>query len=287
MLDRNEDLNREIATLQLSALQSVQEMVTESEASIKSHRVAGKQMMEEAVIKKQERKKQLSEVIKANGRDPKSNAKGKGRANDMNSDESAWDEHSDGDDEDVQLLEEGERTVNRKHWKWWLKTDSGKTWKHRLTALQGRKRDNLVVAHKVQFLLGDTYFQLKEPDNEKKYYDEAEGTRLLLLNGKCRSSRGITLLTLDIVSEKASMESMKQLPQELSRIATRNTNDPNDAEAPTFKNLLIDGPPAPGLLTDLIVCAYGFAKARTNSFVPVRKRARSHRRTQRADTTAV
>jgi hypothetical protein len=287
MPDRNEDLNREIATLQVSALQSIQEMVIESEASIKSHHVAGKQMMEEAVIKKQERKKQLSEVIKANGRDSKSNAKGKGRANDTSSDESDEDDHLDGDDEDIQVLEDGERTVNRKQWKWWLKTDNGKTWKHRHTALQGRKRENLVVAHKVQLLLGDTYFQLKEPDNEKKYYDEAEGTRLLLLNGKCRSSRRMTLLTLDIVSEKAAIESMKQLPEELSRIATRNTNDPNDVEAPTFKNLMIDGPPDPGLLTDLIVCAYRCAKAKANSFAPVRERARGHRCTQRTDATAV
>lgn len=56
-----------------------------------------------------------------------------------------------------------------------------------------------------------------------------------------------------IVSEKAAIESMKALPEELARIAAKASNDASDFEAPTLGNLLIDGPPEPGILTDLIV----------------------------------
>lgn len=177
--DREEDLHREIATLQLSALQSIQELVTEAEVSLKTHRETGKRLMEEAVAKETERRQQVAEAAKT-----VQNGKGKGRAEDANDDDWEKEDDSDDEDEDVHLLDEGGQVVKRKHRKWWLKTDGGKAWKHRHTALQQRRRENLVVAHKVQLLLGDTHFQLKEPDNEKKYYDEAENTRLLLLSGK-------------------------------------------------------------------------------------------------------
>lgn len=154
-------------------------MVTGAETILKSHRSSGKRMMEEAIAKKKERKKQLSEALKR--QEPKEKGK---RRSDVTDSDLSGDEDRDDREDAFDYMEGDDRPRNRRQWKWWLKTDNGKSWKHRLTALQGRRRDNLVVIHKVQLLLGDTYYQLKESEDEKKYYEEAENTRSLLLSGQ-------------------------------------------------------------------------------------------------------
>ncbi|KAG8798985.1 hypothetical protein FRC16_006130 [Serendipita sp. 398] len=73
-------------------------------------------------------------------------------------------------------------------------------------------------------------------ENEKAHYEEAEKVRSLLLGP----------------AEKTATKSMTELPQALAKIAAKNANDTSGYEAPTLRNLLIDGPTRPGILTTII-----------------------------------
>ncbi|KAG8798840.1 hypothetical protein FRC17_007306, partial [Serendipita sp. 399] len=185
--------------------------------------------MEKAVVEKQERR--LAKAA-ADG------SKRKGREMSPESDDSDDDEDQEEDAPFVQDFDEGELDDPKqlKEWRWWLRTDRGKDWRARMTALHARRRENLLIAHKVQLLLGDVYFRLKNPEKEKEHYDEAENARSLLLGP----------------AERDATKSMTELPQSLAKIAAKNVNDTSGYEAPTLRNLLIDNPPRPGILTDII-----------------------------------
>jgi hypothetical protein len=168
-------LDRQVEKLQLEALESCQKLVSEDKSVVQAHRETGKRLMEEAVAQKRERARRIAEAG--------DKAKGKARAVNPESDISS-DEYDSGDEDAYGDVDAGNLPVKSKQWKWWLKTEKGKTWNQRNTVLSARRRENLMLTHKAQLSLGDTYFRLKDSDNETKYYTDAENTRLSLLGGK-------------------------------------------------------------------------------------------------------
>jgi hypothetical protein len=168
-----------VELLQLSALSGAQDLLREVESSIRAHNQLGKRLMEEALQKKKERQAASSHEKAASK--PKG-AKGKGRLDETD---------SESDDSDSTEMEEDEAhdpdfdiPKKSKQWKWWIKeTENGKEWRGRQQGLITRRRDTLIMLHRVQLLLGDTYFNLEKVEKEKSFYDQAEKTRELLLGG--------------------------------------------------------------------------------------------------------
>ncbi|PVF98205.1 hypothetical protein CPB86DRAFT_825898 [Serendipita vermifera] len=228
--ERTEDCLLDVEVLQLSALSGAQDLLRDVDSTIKAHNQVGKQLMEEAVEKKRQRK--LASAHENALPKPKG-VKGKGRLDETDSD-SEDSGNSDIEDDGAPDLD-SEIPKKSKQWKWWIKTEKGKEWRFRQQFLVTRRRDILIMLHRVQLLLGDTYFNLENPEKEKSFYDQAEKTRELLLGA----------------SEKAAVKSMELLPKELAKIASKS-NEPVPTEPPTVENLLIDGPPAPGIETESI-----------------------------------
>jgi hypothetical protein len=173
--ETDEILDRQVEKIQLEALESCHNLVSEDKTVVQAHRDTGKRLMEEAVAQKRERARRIAEAG--------DKGKGKTRAANTESDVSS-DEYDSGDEDAFGDIDAEKMPVKSKQWKWWLKTEKGKTWKQRNTVLSTRRRENLMLTHKAQLSLGDTYFRLKDSDNETKYYTDAENTRLLLLGGK-------------------------------------------------------------------------------------------------------
>ncbi|KAG8820600.1 hypothetical protein FRC19_008738, partial [Serendipita sp. 401] len=223
------DLDFDVADLLKSCLEETNTLVSETEEKIKGFAKSGFKLMEKSVAEKQERR-----LAKASA----DRSKGKGREMSPETDDEDGDEDQDEDVPFIQDFEEGELDDPKrlKEWRWWIRTERGKDWRTRMTALHARRRENLLIAHKAQLLLGDVHFRLKDSENEKAHYEEAEKVRSLLLGP----------------AEKTATKSMTELPQALAKIAAKNANDTSGYEAPTLRNLLIDGPTRPGILTTII-----------------------------------
>jgi hypothetical protein len=173
--ETDEILDRQVEKIQLEALESCQNLVSEDKTVVQAHRNTGKRLMEEAIAQKRERARRIAEA----------GDKGKGKTRAANTESDMSSDEYDSEDEDAFGDIDAEKMpVKSKQWKWWLKTEKGKTWKQRNTTLSTRRRENLMLTHKAQLSLGDTYFRLKDSDNETKHYTEAENARLLLLGGK-------------------------------------------------------------------------------------------------------
>lgn len=188
-------LRLRILSIQVPALEAVQSMLEESEAEIKAHRQLGIQELEEAIIRERERKRKLAEA-RGKKEDRTNKKKGKGKAqdpDDISSSDEDSEAGSDSEDESgvensADIFEDDEAKKRskawQKRWRWWHKTEKGKEWSRHHSALILRRRENMILAHKIQLLLGDTYFQLKQEEQEKRHYDDAEQTRVKLLAGK-------------------------------------------------------------------------------------------------------
>jgi hypothetical protein len=193
--DMEDRIRLRILSIQVPAFEAVQAMIEESEAEIKKHRQLGLKELEEAVTRETERKQKLAESRDKN-QDQTMKKKGKARARSLDSINSSDDESDIGsgseDEGDIERsidIFEGDDAKKRskawqKRWKWWHKTERGKEWRHHHGALIMRRRENMILMHKIQLLLGDTYFQLKQEEREKEHYDGAEQTRVKLLAGR-------------------------------------------------------------------------------------------------------
>lgn len=219
--NQSKNLQMDIAQILEDSLEEIKRLAVDTDKVIQSFSKQGVELMEAAVQQKLERKRLAKEARGADGK----------------SDDSDDSDGEDSEEENVvsKEIEELQTSAHRRHWKWWLKTDRGKEWKARITALHHRRRENSLVSHKVQLLLGDAFFRLKNPEKEKHYYEQAELIRNELLGA----------------AEKTAIQSMRELPAELERISVKNANDSDDT-VPTLRNLLLDGPPQPGILTTTI-----------------------------------
>lgn len=232
--ETNEELDRNVESLQIDALESTQKLISDDKTKIRGHQEAGMRMMEEAIAQKRERAERIAE-LGASEEQYKSGEKGKRKAQDLDieSDLSS-DEYGSGGEEMIGDEVIGSIPSRTKHWKWWIKTDKGRMWKQRNKAFWARRRENLMLLHKVQLSLGDTYFRLKDSENETKFYAEAESTRILLLG----------------VTEKNANQSIQSLAEELEKIASKDIGD--SLEPATLESLLIGIPTKPGILTKTI-----------------------------------
>lgn len=179
--ETDDALDRNVENLQLEALEAVQKMIFEDEGMVKAHRETGKRLMDDAVAQKRERAERIAEAGVSN-RNVNVKGKGKAPAANIESDFSS-DEYDSDDDDTFGDTNDGKVYVRSKQWKWWLKTEKGKGWKQRNKTISAKRRENLMLLHKTQLSLGDTYFRLKDSENESKYYAYAEETRVQLLGG--------------------------------------------------------------------------------------------------------
>lgn len=149
-----EDAYRDILSIYLTALTTALEMVEECEVEIQRHREDGQRLKQEAVIAKEKRAQKLKELEKEEKTHASSAAKGgrkgKGRAD-------SPDTNSASDTEDSDNEEDSAGRLKDKDWKWWIKTEKGRSWMARMNVFINRKREIQVICHKVRLLLGDVY----------------------------------------------------------------------------------------------------------------------------------